>query len=213
MYHELQCWLTLLQYYHPPLSWVMSNLLLPAPSSRSKSIISFLPWKPQSARRFMLYVTPLFSMRRQVSKGGEDPPSDSFISWMACSSLEISPFSIAYQCVDCVCLHVCVMKVKILYETGFYSLHQQNWISGLNWFSTIFSDNNGNVVIPYLPSLIKGIFRRRRFRAMTWALLQQQKKWQIDHVIHTCTIFVLNSELVLNDQGHTLLQQQKKSYR
>ena len=71
-------------------------IVLPAPSFRSKSTISILPRKPQSARRLMLYVTPLFSMRQQVFSCAENQPLASFISWMACLSLEISPSSTAY---------------------------------------------------------------------------------------------------------------------
>ena len=81
---------------HAPLFWVTSSLVLPAPSFRSKSTISILPRKPQSARRLMLYVTPLFSMRRQVFSSAENQPLASFISWMACLSSEISPSSTAY---------------------------------------------------------------------------------------------------------------------
>ena len=71
-------------------------IILPAPSFRSKSIISFLSWKPQSARRLMPYVTPLFSMRQQIFSRTEHPTSDAFISRMACLSMDVSPSSMAY---------------------------------------------------------------------------------------------------------------------
>ena len=96
---------------------LVSSLVLPAPCSKSISTISILPWKPHRAKRLMLYVTPLLSMRRQVSSTAEDPPLDSFISWMASSSVEISPSSssIAYLCVHCVYVCVCVcVKVQPL---------------------------------------------------------------------------------------------------
>ena len=67
----------------------------PAPSSRSKSTMSFLPWKPQSARRVMLYNAPFLSVTRHTFSSVEGPLLSFFTSLIARPSLEISPSSIA----------------------------------------------------------------------------------------------------------------------
>ena len=58
--------------------------------------MSFLPWKPQSARRVMLYNAPFLFVTRHTFSSVEGPLLSLLISLIARSSLEIFPSSIAY---------------------------------------------------------------------------------------------------------------------
>ena len=90
---EPQHYLNSLEHtYHLWMRW--SITAIPAPSCRSKTTIFFLPWKPQSARRVMLYTMPFPFVRRQAFSGAVVPLF--FISWIDCLNAELFPTSIAY---------------------------------------------------------------------------------------------------------------------